>query len=561
MLNSGLSRGWGAWVAMAVERAEVMRKLRKGLSRMISRKLALGFDRWIAAFAPRDDPMTKALLFVLNREMARGWIAWRTLRVVLKAKRESMHKSLIHLIRRELSLGFGAWLTMAIKCADFKRKLRMSLSIMVHRRLALGLACWRSAWRSALASQDDPMSKALEMIEMIELDAKRALGSLHAAPTMSKALEMLEFLERASLRAAAVAAPWRWHAPPSAPVPVPMQPKPASAAFARHTSWTLSLPAHHFSTRHPAELSQLPRPPGLQQVWHCSSREKLDWALLLAAKAGQLARVRALLWRGARVGVQDGLGQTALHAASFAGHTSIVRALLASPWGFDGEALDAAWGAVRDSLDALDENGYTALTLASLRGHLDVIKLLIEAGADYGALGVEGLHQHTSAPPSPRWRLVSSNTQSRRLSEEVPSRRLSEEVPSRRLSDEVPSRRSSDEAPSWRSPDEEQSRLSSDGFLSRRPSRRPSCEEPKWPRNEGALITSPSPSTPEWLRSAAKQVGVQWARSDGWADDDTELVALATPPRESLWRCLGGALPKSPASQVSLCSEESVHVR
>jgi hypothetical protein len=323
----------------------------------------------------------------------------------------------------------------------------------------------------------------------------------------------------------------------------------------------LSLPAHHFSTRHPAELSQLPRPPGLQQVWHCSSREKLDWALLLAAKAGQLARVRALLWRGARVGVQDGLGQTALHAASFAGHTSIVRALLAPPWGFDGEALDAAWGAVRDSLDALDENGYTALTLASLRGHLDVIKLLIEAGADYGALGVEGLHQHTSAPPSPRWRLVSSNTQSRRLSEEVPSRRLSEEVPSRRLSDEVPSRRSSDEAPSWRSPDEEQSRLSSDGFLSRRPSRRPSCEEPKWPRNEGALITSPSPSTPEWLRSAAKQVGVQWARSDGWADDDTELVALATPPRESLWRCLGGALPKSPASQVSLCSEESVHVR
>jgi hypothetical protein len=487
--------------------------------------------------------MTKALLFVLNREMARGLIAWRTLRVVLKAKRESMHKSLIHLIRRELSLGFGAWLTMAIKCADFKRKLRMSLSIMVHRRLALGLACWRSAWRSALASQDDPMSKALEMIEMIELDAKRALGSLHAAPTMSKALEMLEMLERASLRAAAAAAPWRWHAPPSAPVPVPMQPKPASAAFARHTSWTLSLPAHHFSTRHPAELSQLPRPPGLQQVWHCSSREKLDWALLHAAKAGQLARVRALLWRGARVGVQDGLGQTALHAASFAGHTSIVRALLASPWGFDGEALDAAWGAVRDSLDALDENGYTALTLASLRGHLDVIKLLIEAGADYGALGVEGLHQHTSAPPSPRWRLVSSNTQSRRLSEEVPSRR------------------SIDEAPSWRSPDEEQSRLSSDGFLSRCPSRRPPCEEPKWLRNEGALKTSPSPSTPEWLRSAAKQVGVQWARSDGWADDDTELVALATPPRESLWRCLGGALPKSPASQVSLCSEESVHVR
>jgi hypothetical protein len=528
-----------------------MRKLRMGLSRMMKRKLALGLDRWIAAFAPRDDPMSKALLFFVNRLLARGWTVWLTRWFVLKAKRESMRKSLM---RHELSLGFGALLTMAIECADFKRKLQMGVSIMVHRRLALGLACWRSTCRSALASQDDQMSKALEMIEMIELDAKRALGSLHAAPTMSKALEMLEMLERASLRAAAVAAPWRrWHAPPSAPVPVPMQPVPASTAFARHTSWTLSLPAYHFSTRHAAELSQLPRPPGLQQVWHCSSRKKLDWALLHAAKAGQLAKVRALLWRGARVGVQDGLGQTALHAASFAGHTSIVRALLAPPWaatwGCDGQeshqeldhcrrnptALDAALVAVHDSLDALDENGYTALTLASLRGHLDVIKLLIEAGAAADALGVEGLHEHTSAPPSPCWRLVSSNTQSRR---------------------------SSDEAPSWCSSDEKQSRQS-DGNLSRRPSRRPSYEEPKWLRNEGALITSPS--TPEWLRSAAKQVGVQWARSDGWADDNTELVtelvALATPPRESLWRCLDGALPKSPASQVSLCSEESVHVR
>ena len=40
-LNRELSRGWGAWVEMAVERAAFMQKLRKGLSFMVNRKSAL----------------------------------------------------------------------------------------------------------------------------------------------------------------------------------------------------------------------------------------------------------------------------------------------------------------------------------------------------------------------------------------------------------------------------------------------------------------------------------------------------------------------------------------
>ena len=32
---------------MAAEYAEFVRKIRKGLSRIINRKLALGFDRWL----------------------------------------------------------------------------------------------------------------------------------------------------------------------------------------------------------------------------------------------------------------------------------------------------------------------------------------------------------------------------------------------------------------------------------------------------------------------------------------------------------------------------------
>ncbi len=133
-------------------------------------------------------------------------------------------------------------------------------------------------------------------------------------------------------------------------------------------------------------LGQLPH---LRRVWHCTRREKQDWALLHASQLGHLATVRALLWRGAVVGVVDGLGQTALHAASFEGHADIVRALLAPR---AGARLEAA-------LEARDAHGHTALMLASLRGHLRVMKLLIEAGADDGALWVvvegarEGSHE------------------------------------------------------------------------------------------------------------------------------------------------------------------------
>ena len=67
-----LNRGFGAWLEMAVERKELLQKTREGLSTMVNRKLALGFDRWIAAIAPRGDHMSKALEHVIDRGLSRG---------------------------------------------------------------------------------------------------------------------------------------------------------------------------------------------------------------------------------------------------------------------------------------------------------------------------------------------------------------------------------------------------------------------------------------------------------------------------------------------------------
>merc|ERR1711965_538979 len=97
MLNRQLSKGWGAWHEMAVERREFMQKLRKGVSFMVNRKVAVGFATWNErVHGVTDDPMSKALLYFLNRELARGWVAWSILYEEQKRKMASMKRSMVH---------------------------------------------------------------------------------------------------------------------------------------------------------------------------------------------------------------------------------------------------------------------------------------------------------------------------------------------------------------------------------------------------------------------------------------------------------------------------------
>ena len=60
----------------------------------------------------------KALLYVANREMARGWVSWH----MRLAERASMRKSFVYLLNRELSQALGAWAEMAVERAELMRK-------------------------------------------------------------------------------------------------------------------------------------------------------------------------------------------------------------------------------------------------------------------------------------------------------------------------------------------------------------------------------------------------------------------------------------------------------
>ena len=90
--------------------------------------------------------------------------------------------------------------------------------------------------------------------------------------------------------------------------------------------------------------------------------------LMLAAERGELARVEALIaWHAdvsmAAIGINSG---TALSHASMNGHVEVVRALLA-----EGVGVDAA-----------TNDGSTALIFASFKGHVEVVRALLAAGAD-----------------------------------------------------------------------------------------------------------------------------------------------------------------------------------
>ena len=72
-----------------------------------------------------------------------------------------------------------------------------------------------------------------------------------------------------------------------------------------------------------------------------------------------------LVEHGAKVGIRDSFGRTALHDAAMLGHLDTVRVL-----------------AARAKIDVIDGLGWSALHFAACLGHLEVIRVLVR---DFGA--------------------------------------------------------------------------------------------------------------------------------------------------------------------------------
>ena len=97
--------------------------------------------------------------------------------------------------------------------------------------------------------------------------------------------------------------------------------------------------------------------------------------LLRASISGKIAVVKMLVGAGAEVCVTDKQGDTCLSLAAVFGHTETVRYLV---------------GLKEVDVNQKDNDGYTAMLLATERSHADVVQVLIDAGADFEVKDEEG---------------------------------------------------------------------------------------------------------------------------------------------------------------------------
>ena len=144
---------------------------------------------------------------------------------------------------------------------------------------------------------------------------------------------------------------------------------------------------------------------GCKLVRYCSKDcQKADWKknhkklcaedLFSVATAGNVSKMSAALLAGANANAKTRKGGisgiTLLMAASGHGHLEVVKLLLEK--GAD--------------VNAKNNDGYTALMAASLEGHPEVMKLLLEEGADVNAKEGRGISVLMSASTRGRAEVV-----------------------------------------------------------------------------------------------------------------------------------------------------------
>lgn len=135
--------------------------------------------------------------------------------------------------------------------------------------------------------------------------------------------------------------------------------------------------------------------------------------LMAAAVGGHLDVMKVLLGRGADISCIEGMGMTALDLATTEGHTEAMMLLLQN--GAEVTSQEKRWGRHRNALtwaastgrldstrlllqhmrgssvDVPSSFGHTAFHEAITKGHVDIARVLLLAGADHTITGSDGM--------------------------------------------------------------------------------------------------------------------------------------------------------------------------
>lgn len=113
-------------------------------------------------------------------------------------------------------------------------------------------------------------------------------------------------------------------------------------------------------------------------------------ALVESAKRGHGRVVEVLLSKGANIQGSDSKGRTAVHFAALCSKQHHVRhGICPEEVGYKGEEYDSHHDTMErlvrfegSPMDAVDDEGRTALMYAAMQGHSDIVDVLLENGAD-----------------------------------------------------------------------------------------------------------------------------------------------------------------------------------
>ena len=105
-----------------------------------------------------------------------------------------------------------------------------------------------------------------------------------------------------------------------------------------------------------------------------NNMRQIDQKLFTAAWNGDVQKVWDLLDEGADIYARNGFGETVLHTAAHGGHPVVAELLLAK----------------KADINAIDKERNTPLLLACVFKNMEVIKVLLEKGADAGIANKNG---------------------------------------------------------------------------------------------------------------------------------------------------------------------------
>ena len=352
-----VSRGWCTWRARAQSRARGMRQLRRGLGVFESAHKARGLATWIESSqryklnSRGDRQKARAISRLMtDGRITLGWNAWLSSWSKTQDARRALDCVIARLMYRQLSRGLNGWVIIHRARSHARAMLRRSVGHLAHRTLSDAYEAWVEMGRLR--------AELIGTLRPAVMAAQRSMANRWLSRGWTSWRDWVSVREHSREPLVRVASHW------------------ASQRLARGFGAWVEMALEMGAYLHVASMQfshvvvsqpSAGAPRDVQHVWRCANSDKQDWALLHACQQGHLSTVETLVRRGAVVGVCDGLDQNALHVAAFEGYAKIVQALL---------------GGASVEIDVKDAYGHTALMLASLRGHVDVMLMLVEAGAD-----------------------------------------------------------------------------------------------------------------------------------------------------------------------------------